>query len=134
MVKLELFLLLAFFLSMTGCAEMPDETDIDEIVEEIENEIQEEKDELCGNGFREKWEECDFFNFTSCSEYDESLIGSASCESCEWIVSGCTESSSCRDEYCSGNGTCDESYLYHDIYCKCDEGYEGADCSATTGE
>lgn len=130
MIKFRYFFLLAVFMIMPGCADVPGETDIEEIVDEIEKEIEEEKEELCGNGFKDEWEECDFFNFTSCSEYDESLIGPASCKSCKWIVLGCTELSSCRDEYCSGKGTCDESYLYHDIYCKCDEGYEGADCSA----
>jgi len=134
MLKFELFLLLVFFLSLTGCADTPDETDINEIVQEVENEIQEEKDALCGNGFKEEWEECDFFNFSSCSGYDANLIGPASCEECKLNASGCTESDSCRDEYCSGNGECDESYLYHDIYCICDNGYEGADCSTKTGE
>lgn len=134
MLKFELFLLFAFFLSMTGCAGTPDETDINEIVEEIETEIQEEKEELCGNGFEEEWEQCDFFNFSSCSKYNENLIGPMTCTECKLNVSGCTESDSCRDEYCSGQGTCDESYLFHDIYCICDSGYEGADCSTKTGE
>lgn len=92
MLKLESFILFAFFLSVSGCADIPDETNIDEIVEEIETEIEEEKEELCRNGFQEEWEECDFFNFKSCSGYDESLIGPATCESCKWIVTGCTQS------------------------------------------
>lgn len=119
------------FLIFSGCADIPDEAGIEDVIDEIKTQIEQDKKDLCRNGFKEEWEECDFFNFISCSEYDETLIGPAACDECKWVVSGCDDLDSCADEHCSGNGTCKESYLFHDIYCECDEGFDGADCSET---
>lgn len=129
MKNIQFIVLILLFGVFLGCADIPEETDIEDVIDEIRTEIEQEKEDLCRNGFKDEWEECDFFNFISCSEYDETLIGPASCEKCKWVVSGCDDLDSCRDEHCSGNGTCKESYLFHDIYCDCDEGYDGADCS-----
>lgn len=118
-----IFTVIALFI---GCTKIPEKTDIEEIL----NKIEEERAAKCGNGIRDDWEECDFEGPVSCSFLDKTLIGKMECVNCVFDKYYCENNEQCNEELCNGNGICREmKYLDYDFFCECFEGYSNKNCA-----
>lgn len=105
-----------------GCAKLPEKTDAEELVSEIEAKA-------CGNGIVEDWEECDFKGAESCSRYESEDIGPARCQNCKLDLSECKIKELCDTYFCNSNGICKEiKYLDYEIYCECVNDRTGTNC------
>jgi hypothetical protein len=114
---------LIIMILFSGCTKIPEKTDIEEIL----NKIEEERAAKCGNWIKDKWEECDFEDVKSCGEFDNKLLGPYRCNNCKIDTSDCIDVDLCNVFFCSENSFCKEA-LNHSIYCECFEGYSGENC------
>ena len=116
-----------FFL--IGCTETPENHSINKKYDIIEKKVEDEINGICGNGILEAEEGCDFSGVISCSIIDASRIGPMKCVNCRLYTGNCVDKDTCRDNLCSGNGTCYEDELDFHVGCKCDSYATVEDCS-----
>jgi hypothetical protein len=115
---------LIIMILFSGCTKIPEKTDIEEIL----NKIEEERAAKCGDWIKDKWEECDFEGTKSCSAYDSGTIGPAKCQNCKLDLSECKIKEICDAEFCSSNGECKEIRYLNEIFCDCVNNRTGANC------